>query len=75
MMALPDSLPSNLGVEFPTASSDAVDLLSRMLVLDPNEHISAEEALEHPYLAELHDVSWEPTAEIPVELEPIEAVS
>ncbi|CAM9416099.1 unnamed protein product [Ectocarpus sp. 13 AM-2016] len=74
MLVLPDSPPSNLGVEFPTASSDAVDLLSRMLVLDPNERISAEEALEHPYLAELHDVSSEPTAEIPVDIKPIEAV-
>uniref|UniRef100_A0A0A9Z9Z1 Mitogen-activated protein kinase FUS3 n=1 Tax=Lygus hesperus TaxID=30085 RepID=A0A0A9Z9Z1_LYGHE len=33
----------------------AVDLLEKMLVFDPNKRISVDEALEHPYLASLHD--------------------
>lgn len=31
-----------------------------MLQLDPNERITCEQALEHPYLANFHDVADEP---------------
>ena len=34
-----------------------------MLVFDPNKRISVEEALAHPYLAELHFPDDEPTTE------------
>lgn len=34
-----------------------------MLVFDPNKRITVEEALNHPYLAELHCVEDEPTTE------------
>lgn len=34
-----------------------------MLVIDPDKRISAEEALEHPYLAVYHDPNDEPVAE------------
>jgi len=33
----------------------AVDLLSRMLVFNPNRRITVNEALRHPYLSDLHD--------------------
>jgi mitogen-activated protein kinase 1/3 len=35
-------------------SAVALDLLQRMLVFDPEMRISVEDALQHPYLAELH---------------------
>jgi mitogen-activated protein kinase 1/3 len=38
---------------FPKANPLALDLLDKMLVFNPNKRISVEEALRHPYLAEL----------------------
>ncbi|KAL8001827.1 putative protein kinase [Plasmopara halstedii] len=38
---------------FPTATEAAVDLLERMLEFDPLKRISAQEALEHPYMQEI----------------------
>ncbi|CAH6723785.1 mitogen-activated protein kinase Hog1p [[Candida] jaroonii] len=38
-----------------------IDLLERLLVFDPKKRITVQEALEHPYLAQYHDVSDEPT--------------
>jgi len=59
------SLPHNARVDFaklwPHASAAAIDLIDRMLVFDPNKRITVDEALEHPYLASLHDLSDEPT--------------
>ncbi|CAM9116204.1 unnamed protein product [Ectocarpus sp. 13 AM-2016] len=74
MLGLPDTSPVNLGVKFPDANADAVDLLSKMLILDPNRRISVEQALEHPYLSSLHDAALEPLAESHVDWQCIEAV-
>ncbi|PAA69332.1 hypothetical protein BOX15_Mlig000451g2 [Macrostomum lignano] len=46
----------------PGASPTALDLLKRMLTLDPTKRVSAAEALEHPYLAAYHDPDDEPDA-------------
>ena len=40
----------------------AVDLLDRLLVVDPAQRISAEEALSHPYLTHYSDPDDEPVA-------------
>jgi len=59
------SLPYKPGVPFrqmyPGANPDALDLLARLLAFDPNERISCEGALDHPYLQVWHDPSDEPT--------------
>jgi hypothetical protein len=47
---------------FPGASPLAVDLLGRMLQFDPRRRISVEQALAHPWLAQLHDEAAEPSA-------------
>ena len=47
---------------FPSATPDALDLLSRLLAYDPEHRITVEGALEHPFLAKLHDPAYEPCA-------------
>lgn len=39
---------------FPLADPNALDLLRKMLVIDPKKRITAEEALYHPFLREIH---------------------
>ena len=44
---------------FPRDTSPvALDLLQQMLVFDAEQRISVENALQHPYLAELHGQVW-----------------
>ena len=47
---------------FPDASALAIDLLERMLQFHPAKRITVEDALAHPYLAQLHDPAAEPSA-------------
>ncbi|GMM37373.1 mitogen-activated protein kinase [Saccharomycopsis crataegensis] len=61
--SLPTREPVPLTERFKNIDPQAVDLLSKMLVFDPKSRISAEEALEHPYLEAFHDPDDEPVAE------------
>ncbi|KAJ8526047.1 hypothetical protein ON010_g15135 [Phytophthora cinnamomi] len=47
---------------FTDSPPDALDLLQKMLVIDPNKRISVDEALAHPYLASIRNVDDETTA-------------
>uniref|UniRef100_A0A7S2JNX2 Mitogen-activated protein kinase n=1 Tax=Cyanoptyche gloeocystis TaxID=77922 RepID=A0A7S2JNX2_9EUKA len=47
---------------YPNANALALDLLDKMLVFNPAKRITVEEALEHPYMASLHDPTDEPVA-------------
>jgi len=47
---------------FPNASENALKLLERMLTFAPEKRITVEEALQHPYLALLHEPGDEPSA-------------
>lgn len=49
---------------FPQTSAIACDLAEKMLRFNPSNRITAEEALAHPYLAALHDLSDEPTCHL-----------
>ncbi len=50
-----ESLPSikhrRLRDIFPTASDEALDLMRKLLLFNPNKRPSAEEVLKHPYVA------------------------
>jgi serine/threonine protein kinase len=41
----------------------AIDLLEKMLVFDPQTRIDCIGSLEHKYMAEYHDLAYEPIAE------------
>jgi serine/threonine protein kinase len=45
---------------FPECTPSALDLLERMLVFNPEKRITVDEALNHPYLAQLHNQCDEP---------------
>lgn len=48
---------------FPTASSEEIDLLSKMLCWDPEKRITADQALKHPFVAVFHCENFEPTSQ------------
>jgi mitogen-activated protein kinase 6 len=63
--SLPATARCNFEKLFPNASPKAIDLIDKMLVLDPAKRITVEEALAHPYLESLHDEVDEPCADSP----------
>jgi len=56
---LPDNEPRSLQAMYPNASEDAIDLLQKLLMFNPEKRITAEQALEHPYLAPFHNTDEE----------------
>ncbi|KAJ4723775.1 Mitogen-activated protein kinase [Melia azedarach] len=46
--------------KFPSVHPSAIDLVEKMLTFDPRQRITVEDALAHPYLGSLHDISDEP---------------
>ena len=48
---------------FKEANPDAIDLIRRMLTFDPAKRITVEQALEHPYMSQLHFPDDEPTSD------------
>jgi len=60
------SFPEHL---FDGLPPEAIDLLSKLLMLDPAERITAAEALEHPFFSELHDPEDEPLCDQPFFIE------
>ncbi|XP_078515454.1 mitogen-activated protein kinase 14A-like [Lissotriton helveticus] len=61
--ALPQKEKKNLKSVFPTMNRNEIDMLEKMLLLDPEERITAKDALLHPYLVEYHDSDPDPPAE------------
>jgi len=58
--ALPDRERRPLSSVFKDADPQAVDLVEKMLNLDPEERISVSDALKHSYLSTYHDSQDEP---------------
>ncbi|XP_058101072.1 mitogen-activated protein kinase homolog D5 isoform X2 [Magnolia sinica] len=51
--------------KFPNVHPEAIDLVEKMLTFDPRRRITVEDALAHPYLTSLHDISDEPICSMP----------
>ncbi|KAJ5540320.1 hypothetical protein N7513_008652, partial [Penicillium frequentans] len=57
---LPEPKPCSLSARFRDADPQAIDLLEKMLNLDPEKRITAADALMHPYLSTYQDSEDEP---------------
>ncbi|GAA5904184.1 hypothetical protein JCM8208_003473 [Rhodotorula glutinis] len=62
LRALPFQKRRNFADLFPAASEQACDFLAKTLTFDPTKRLTAEQCLEHPYLAQYHDPDDEPVA-------------
>ncbi|XP_028681025.1 STKc_p38 domain-containing protein [Erpetoichthys calabaricus] len=63
LQALPLKVKKNFRDLFPFMDKRVVDLLEKMLVLDPDHRITAKEGLSHKYLEEFHDPESEPDSD------------
>lgn len=62
IMSMPSCEKQDFNVIFPNATPLAKDIMQKMLLLDPEERLPAQQCLEHPYLAAYHDPDDEPDA-------------
>jgi len=58
--SLPPTKAKKLRDMFPTASEDALDLLKSLLQFNPNKRLTADQALQHPYVQQFHNPEEEP---------------
>ena len=65
MRNLPSTKVVPLSKQFPNAPPECIDLLSKMLQIHPKKRITVEEALKHPFMAQLHTEEDEPVCEHP----------
>jgi mitogen-activated protein kinase 15 len=61
--SLPDTEPRSLQALYPNASEEAIDLLQKLLMFNPDKRITAEEALAHPYVGQFHNPEEEISCE------------
>ena len=63
IQSLPQKQRVNFGEAINCSNQLAVDLLDKMLDMNPKRRITVEDALKHPYLESLHDPEDEPLFE------------
>lgn len=69
LKSFPLKKPVDLSEIYPAASSDAIELLSKMLKFNPRTRITIEEAINHPFLSKIRDKSKETVAKGSISLE------
>jgi serine/threonine protein kinase len=60
---LPKRKPADFSILFPIASNVACDLLRGLLSFDPDERLTVNQAIQHPYLDTLHCMEDEPVGD------------
>jgi len=60
LAGFPKVSPAGWKSVYPKASEQALDMLDKLLQFNPKKRLTPEEALAHPYMAELHDPEDEP---------------
>jgi len=63
MRKLPRKSVVPLSQQFPNASPECLDLLTQMLHIHPRKRITVEDALKHPFMAQLHSEEDEPVCD------------
>ena len=67
--SLPPTKPKQLNTIFSTVGDDALDLLKGLLQFNPAKRLTAEQALEHSYVARFHNLLDEPARETDIDIE------
>jgi len=62
IMTMPSFKKQDFALIFPQATTQAIEIMNKMLSLDPDERLSAEQCLQNPYFQAYHDPDDEPTA-------------
>lgn len=62
MKKLPNKTPTPLSKRFPNANPEGIDLLKKMLQVNPRKRIDVVGCLEHPFFSSLHNPNDEPVA-------------
>lgn len=55
--------PKALSDLYPNATEEGLDMLKKLLHFNPNNRMTAEEALEHPFVAQFHSPEEEPACD------------
>jgi len=66
--SLQDVKTKKLSDIYPKASKDAIDLMTKLLQFNPEKRITAEKALEHPFVALFHNKDEEPVCKKKIKL-------
>ena len=71
ILSLQDKSPSPIASSFPQYAheADALDLLTKMLTFRPQDRISIDDALAHPFMETLHNPQDEPVANFTIDFD------
>ncbi|CCI44859.1 unnamed protein product [Albugo candida] len=69
LQQLPKKAPRDLKEMYPGAPTEALDLLQKMLLFNPDARIRVADALNHPFLQSVRRLQAETTAKIPFNME------
>lgn len=66
--SLPPIEKPDLHTIIPNMPDDALDLMEKLMTINPNKRLTVQEALEHPYLSQFHNDANEPVCKKKIEI-------